>query len=148
MHQHKAIISYACVQYYLACQIEQQKVELNTNRHGALSDFFFQMLEYFMHFDINVKELFVCISEWIWLLCGAVEQLQTWPIIALLLMISMRCVFCADRTQWLSEIKRSDADKVCLTFWAAFLTERSPPIYCCCFQKVSFNMSLLDRNIH
>lgn len=36
---------------------------------------------------------------------------QTWPIIALLLMISMRCVFCADRTQWLSEIKRSDADK-------------------------------------
>uniref|UniRef100_A0A914RWS2 Uncharacterized protein n=1 Tax=Parascaris equorum TaxID=6256 RepID=A0A914RWS2_PAREQ len=36
---------------------------------------------------------------------------QTWPVIALLLMISLRCVFGADRTQWLSEIKRSNADE-------------------------------------
>ncbi|KHN82633.1 Piezo-type mechanosensitive ion channel component 2 [Toxocara canis] len=41
---------------------------------------------------------------------------QTWPIIVLLFMISMRSTFSVDKTQWLCEITRIDAEKASLIY--------------------------------
>lgn len=51
----------------------------------------------------------------------APKHLQIWPLILLQLLISMRTALPAEKTKWLEEVNRRDAEQVCPKFFVWFI---------------------------